>query len=163
MLGEKPRAVWKYCTRKTVPPNMAVPTASEPTTARVKVRLRNRCSGTTGSRTLLSTRIAPAPRSTAAPTSTAVWGLHQAKSLPARVTHTSSTVTLPTMRVAPSQSMETSRLTTGSLRVRPSRMKAMTAMGTHTQNDQRQPSGESTTSPPTSGPETVAIAKVAPM
>ena len=59
--------------------------------------------------------------------------------------------------------MRTSRLTTGSFSVRPSTMNAITAIGTVTQKHQRQPSGESTISPPTSGPLTVATANVAPM
>ncbi len=162
-VGEKPRAIWKYCTRNTAPPNMAVPTLSEPTTARVKVRSRNRCSGTTGSATRVSTNRASPSSATAPPTRAAVVGEIHAKSWPARENQTSSSATPDTSSSAPSQSIVTGRRSTGSRRVRPSTTKASTAMGTHTQNDQRQPSGESTISPPISGPDVVATAKVAPM
>ncbi len=84
--------------------------------------------------------------------------------MPASETHTSSRLTPPTRNNAPNQSILTGRLMTGSFSVLPSTMKAITAIGTVTQKHQRHPSqGVSTMSPPTSGPLTVATAKVAPM
>ncbi len=142
---------------------MAVPTASDPTMARVKVRSRNSRSGTTGSLTRVSTNTASASSASAPPTSQPVVGESHAKSCPARENHTSSRVTPDTSSSAPSQSILMSRLTTGSFSVRPSTTNAATAMGTPTQKVNRQPSGESTISPPISGPEVVATAKVAPM
>jgi hypothetical protein len=58
--------------------------------------------------------------------------------------------------------MWTSRFTTGRCRVFCSTTKAIAATGIPTKKHQRQPT-ESTSRPPTSGPLTVAMAKVAPM
>ena len=59
--------------------------------------------------------------------------------------------------------MCTSRRTVGILRVFCSTTKAAAAIGRPTKKHPRQPSGESTMTPPMSGPLTVASAKTAPM
>src|SRR5690606_26872531 len=148
---------------KAAPPNIAVPTASVPMTVRLNERLRNSLSGTTGSETFASTRIASARTTAAPPRYNAVVVDHQSNWSPASETQMSTSATPPTMSVAPSQSIFTSRLITGSFSVLPRTISASTAIGTQTQKHQRQPSGESTMMPPSSGPDTVATANVAPM
>ncbi len=59
--------------------------------------------------------------------------------------------------------MLTSRLTVCTCRVFWSTPKASTAIGRPTKKQPRQPSGESTITPPMSGPLTVARANTAPM
>ena len=59
--------------------------------------------------------------------------------------------------------MFTGRLMTGRCRVFCSRKNAITANGMPMKKQPRQPSAESTTRPPMSGPPTVATANVAPM
>ncbi len=64
IVGDSPRASWKYWLKNTVPVNIATPTNSEARDARVMVRLRNRRSGMIGSLALDSTRTNSAPRTT---------------------------------------------------------------------------------------------------
>ena len=66
------------------------------------------------------------------------------------------------IRNAPHQSIFTSRRTVGRCSVRCSRTIAASTNGTPTRKQARQPSGESTRKPPSSGPPTVAEAKTAP-
>lgn len=55
LVGDIPRAIWKYCDRNTVAPNIATPTITEASTARLVVLSRNSRSGMIGSLTLPST------------------------------------------------------------------------------------------------------------
>src|SRR3954449_6727704 len=48
-VGDLPRAICMYCVRKTVVPNIAMPTATLAITASTTSRSRNRRSGTSGS------------------------------------------------------------------------------------------------------------------
>ena len=63
-VGDMPRAIWKYCERKTVEPNIARPTMTLAKTARLVVRSRNSRSGMIGSRTRDSVWTAAASRTT---------------------------------------------------------------------------------------------------
>jgi hypothetical protein len=133
IVGDSPRASWKYWLKKTVPVNIAIPTNSEATEARVIVLLRNSRNGMIGSLALVSTKTKIAPSTTAPPTIAAVCHDIQSYLSPASVTHTSSSETAALMKNAPAQSTLTpSRLTTGSFRVFWSTISAMTANGTPT-------------------------------
>ncbi len=132
MVGDSPRASWKYWLKKTVPENIAIPTNSEASEARVIVLLRNSRSGMIGSLALDSTNTKIAPSTIAPPTMAKVWPEIQSYLSPARVTHTSSSETAALMKKAPAQSTFTSRLTTGSFRVFWRTIRAITANGTPT-------------------------------
>src|SRR5699024_8406704 len=89
-VGLNPRESWKYWLRNTEPPNIAVPTATMPTTAADTVRLRNMLSGTIGSLTFVSINRASRIAATPPPTSPAVAPDHQANWSPAMDTQISS-------------------------------------------------------------------------
>ena len=101
-VGDIPRAIWKYCDRKTVLPNIATPTMTEAKVARLVVRSRNRCSGMIGSLTLSSVTIGRGEQQRRrAPTIQAVVEESQSNSVPASETQMSSVETPPVMRPAP--------------------------------------------------------------
>lgn len=132
IVGDLPRASWKYWLKKTVPANIAIPTNSEASEASVMVRLRKRRSGMIGSLALASTAM-KIPASTREPmTIAAVCQDSQSYLSPAKVTQTSSSDTAALMKNAPHQSTLTSRFTTGSFSVFWSTISAMTANGTPT-------------------------------
>ncbi len=133
IVGDLPRASWKYWLKKTVPANIAMPTNSEAIEASVMVRLRKSRSGMIGSlaRDSMNTKIRPSRTEPA----TITYVCHDSQSYlsPAKVTQTSSSETAALMKNAPAQSTLTpSRLTTGSFRVFWSTIRAMTANGTPT-------------------------------
>ncbi len=101
MVGESPRDIWKYWLRKTVAPNIAVPTARLATTDRVMVELRNRCIGMIGSGARSSTSTNSTARTTAPSTIAIVCQDHQAKVSPASETQISSRETEAATRTAP--------------------------------------------------------------
>ncbi|CAM5228218.1 hypothetical protein SANTM175S_03969 [Streptomyces antimycoticus] len=68
MVGVSPRASWKYWLKKTVPENIAIPTKSDASEARVIVLLRNSRSGMIGSRALDSIRMKIRPSAIEPPT-----------------------------------------------------------------------------------------------
>lgn len=132
MVGDSPRASWKYWLKKTVPENIAMPTNSEAAEARLMVLLRKRRSGMIGSLARDSTRTKSRPSASAPPVIAQVCQEIQSYEVPAWVTQISSSDTAPLIRKAPSQSTLTSRRTTGRCRVRWSTISAMTANGTPT-------------------------------
>ncbi len=132
IVGDLPRASWKYWLKKTVPANIPIPTNSEAAEASVMVRLRKRRSGMIGSRARDSTKTKISASSAAPTTMTAVCQESQSYLSPAKVTQSSSRETAALMKNAPHQSTLTSRLTTGSFRVFWSTIRAMTANGTPT-------------------------------
>ncbi len=132
IVGDLPRASWKYWLKKTVPANIAIPTNSEASEASVIVRLRNSRSGMIGSLARDSVKT-NSSTSTREPASiTPVCQDIQSYLSPAKVTQRSSSETAALMKKAPVQSTLTSRLTTGSFRVFWSTIRAMTANGTPT-------------------------------
>ena len=100
-VGDLPRAICMYWLRKTVVPNMAMPTATLATTASTTVWSRNRRSGTSGSRTRRSTATAAAHRPAPSSTSAAVCHDAHANSWPASETQISRLETPPAISVAP--------------------------------------------------------------
>ncbi|CAM5624930.1 hypothetical protein SMICM304S_05386 [Streptomyces microflavus] len=133
IVGDLPRASWKYWLKKTVPANIAMPTKSEAMDARVMVRLRKRRSGMIGSLARDSVKTKIRPSRTEPATMTYVCHDSQSYLSPAKVTQTSRSETAALMKNAPVQSTLTpSRLTTGSFRVFWSTMRAMIANGTPT-------------------------------
>lgn len=139
-----------------------MPTSALATIARVTVRLRNRSIGMIGSGCRRSTRTAATSATTAAPTSRKLQPDAHSNLFPANDDQTSKVLTPAVIRNAPHQSIFTSRRTVGSFRVRCSSTIAASTNGTPTRKQARQPSGESTRNPPSSGPPTVAEAKIAP-
>ncbi|CAM5532239.1 hypothetical protein SVIOM342S_05775 [Streptomyces violaceorubidus] len=123
-VGDLPREIWKYCERKTVPPNMATPTRRLATVVRVTVRFLKMPSGITGSGVRDSTNTAATSSSTPPPVRAPVCQDAQSNSLPASDTQISRAQTPATIRNAPSQSMRASRFTVGRRRVRCSRAMA---------------------------------------
>src|SRR5690349_9821299 len=113
MVGDLSRASWKYWLKKTVPVNIATPTNSEASDARVMVRLRNSRSGMIGSLALDSTSTKTRPSTIEPPTIVYVCQDSQSYLSPAKVTQTSSSETAAAMKKAPPQSTFTSRFTTG--------------------------------------------------
>ncbi|MDH6498155.1 hypothetical protein M2156_004374 [Streptomyces sp. SAI-149] len=132
IVGDLSRASWKYWLKKTVPVNIATPTNSEASEARVIVRFLNSRSGMIGSRTLDSTSTKIRPRTIEPPTIAYVCQEIQSYLSPAKVTQTSSSETAAAMKNAPPQSTFTSRFTTGRCSVFCSTISAMTAKGTPT-------------------------------
>lgn len=132
IVGDWPRASWKYWLKKTVPENIATPTNSEPMEARVIVGLRKSRSGMIGSLALDSTSMKSSPRTTEPPTMAAVCQDIQSYLSPAKVIQTISSDTAAAMKNAPPQSTLTSRLMTGSFRVFCRTISAMIAKGTPT-------------------------------
>ncbi|RPK76863.1 hypothetical protein EES44_00405 [Streptomyces sp. ADI96-15] len=132
IVGDSPRASWKYWLKKTVPENIAIPTKSEASEARVIVRLRKSRSGMIGSVAFDSTRMKISASTIEPPTMTPVCHDIQSYLSPAKVTQISSRQTEATTKNAPSQSTFTSRLTTGSFRVFWSTTRAIRAKGTPT-------------------------------
>lgn len=132
IVGDSPRASWKYWLKNTVPENIATPTNSDASEASVIVRLRNSRSGMIGSAAFDSTYTKTAPSSTEPPTIATVCQDSQSYLSPANVTHTSSSDTAALMKNAPAQSTFTSRFTTGSFKVFWRTMRAITANGTPT-------------------------------
>ncbi len=100
-MGVAPRASCMYWLRKTDAPNIAMPVAMEATTARVKVRLRNSDSGTSGSGARSSFMMNSTAASSAPPTMRAVLRLHHSKESPASVTQMSSSETAADSRTMP--------------------------------------------------------------
>src|SRR4029453_45700 len=98
--GDIPRAIWKYCERKTVDPNIATPTIVEAKTERLVVRSRKSRIGMIGSLARSSTSTATARVSS--PTATRMHDTVevQENSEPARETQTSRTDTPPAMSAA---------------------------------------------------------------
>ena len=102
IVGDLPRASWKYWLKKTVPANIAIPTNSEASEARVMVRLRNSRSGMIGSLGLgldeheEQRRARPRRR----PSRTVCQDIQSYLS-PAKVTQTSSSETAALMKNAP--------------------------------------------------------------
>ncbi len=163
IVGDMSRASWKYWLKKTVPANIATPTSREASEASVMVRLRNRRSGMIGSLALVSTRRKSSVSASAPPTIAQVCQDSQAYLSSAKVTQISSRLTAAVMTKAPAQSTLTLRLLSGRCSVFWSTNRAISANGTPTYRHQRQPSHSvSVMTPPTSGPPTVATAKVAP-
>ena len=132
IVGDLPRASWKYWLKKTVPANIAIPTNSEASEASVMVRLRKRRSGMIGSLARDSVKTKRAASTTEPASIAAVCQDIQSYLSPAKVTQSSSSETAALMKNAPVQSTLTSRLTTGSFRVFWSTISAMTANGTPT-------------------------------
>src|SRR5690606_31497359 len=97
-VGDLPRDTWKYCDRKTVPPNIATPTSRLATVVSVTVRLRKIDSGITGSGAPDSTNTAAPSSTTPAPVRAAVCQEPQSTSLPASDTQMSSALTPATIR-----------------------------------------------------------------
>ncbi len=115
-----------------MPANIAMPTNSEASDARVMVRLRNRRSGMIGSAALDSTRTKISARAIDPPTIVYVCQESQAYLSSAKVTQTSSRQTAAVTKKAPAQSTLTLRLTTGRFSVFCSTSRAITANGTPT-------------------------------
>ncbi len=113
MVGDLPRASWKYWLKKMVPANIATPTKSEASEARVIVRLRNSRSGMIGSLAFASARTNSASRATVPPTIAYVCQDTQSYLSPAKVTQISNRQTAAVIRKAPAQSTLTLRRTTG--------------------------------------------------
>lgn len=133
IVGDLPRASWKYCEKNTVPVNIATPTKSEAIEASVMVRLRKSRSGMIGSAALVSTKMKISARTTAPPTIAPVCQESQSYLSSAKVTHRSRVQTAAVMKKAPAQSTFTlSRLTVGSFSVFCRTMSAMIANGTPT-------------------------------
>src|SRR5690606_13448188 len=162
-VGDLPSESWKYWDRKTVLPNIATPTRALASVASATVRLRKILSGMIGSAARASTRIASASSTTPAMTIVALQPDAQANVLPASDDQISSTETPAVISTAPSQSIRTSRRTTGRLRVRWRRTIDRRVNGTPIRKHQRQPSQSvSTSTPPISGPAIVPRPKIAP-
>ena len=100
-VGDMPRAICMYWLRKTVVPNIAMPTATPAITARTTLRSPNSRSGTSGSRTRRSTITAAKQNSRPAETSTAVCHEPQAYSCPASETQIRRLETPAAISVAP--------------------------------------------------------------
>ena len=100
-VGLMPRAIWKYCDKKTGDPNIATPTMIEANVARLVVRSRKSRIGMIGSFTESSVTTAATSSATPRPTIQAVVPDAQPKCEPARDTQISSTETPPAMSAAP--------------------------------------------------------------
>ena len=109
IVGDSPRASWKYWLKKIVPANIATPTKSEASEESVIVRLAKSRSGMIGSAALDSTRTKISRSSTAPPTMAAVCQEAQSYLSPAKVTQMSSRQTPAAMKNAPTQSTLTPR------------------------------------------------------
>jgi hypothetical protein len=90
-----------YWLRKTAVPNIATPTEIEAITESVKVRFLKRLSGMTGSLTRSSTMTAMTRSSAALPTMRRLVTEIHSKSLPAKVTQSSSSETPAEMSTMP--------------------------------------------------------------
>ncbi len=160
-VGDIPRAICMYWVRKTVVPNIAMPTATLAITASTTVRSANSRSGMIGSRTRRSTSTAASRSPAPASTSAAVCHEAHAYCWPASETQISRAETPAAISVAPTTSIRTSRRRRGRCSVRWSTTDAAIANGTPIAKHQRQPS-PSVTTPPSSGPTTVPTPNVAP-
>jgi hypothetical protein len=130
LVGDQPRAIWKYWPKKTEAPNIPTPTAIEAMIASAVVRSRTMGSGMIGSRTRLSTSTVSSRATRPPPAMTADCQETQSNSLPAKVTQMSRSLTAAVTSVAPSQSMLTGRRTVGRCSVFCSSTRAMRASGT---------------------------------
>ncbi len=100
-VGVAPRASCMYWLRNTAVPNIATPTEIDAITESVKVRFLNRPSGMTGSFTRSSTITAIRSSRAAPPTMRRLGTEIHSKSLPAKVTQSSSSETPAEMSTMP--------------------------------------------------------------
>jgi len=100
-VGDLPRAICMYWLRKTVVPNIAMPTATLAITARTIVRSRKRCSGTSGSLARRSAATAAVSSASPAATRAADGQETQSNCWPARETQISREETPEAIRTTP--------------------------------------------------------------